>query len=271
MTQLVKELPNTVGTLGGAARGALQGGLLNSVLFGGKGGSGNLALAPKTPFNASVTDGRAFAAVSLPLAELKAIGKAHEATINDMVLMVVSTALRRHLGKKHALPKKSLIAAVPISLRAAGDTTSDNQASMSLISLGTHVADPMKRLQHIRQASAAMKSTLGSVKSRSRDGSSWLANMRLPARKLKRATRAPRRSSSSLRTLKCSRSSDLWSASPRPQVTARLTPRGPRSRRIHSPLRPGGCQRRRRAQGWRASAQRGTSWPASKLRSRRLR
>jgi WS/DGAT/MGAT family acyltransferase len=168
VTSLVKELPGAVGTLGGAARTALQNGALNSVLnglFGGKGGSGNLALAPKTAFNASVTTGRAFAAVSLPLAELKAIGKAHDATVNDMVLMVVSTALRRHLGKKHTLPKKSLIAAVPISLRASGDTSSDNQASLSLISLGTHIADPMQRLEHIRNASRSMKSTLGSVKS----------------------------------------------------------------------------------------------------------
>lgn len=164
VTDIVKELPSTVGTLGGAAGGALKDALANSALLGGKGGAGNLALAPKTAFNASVTNGRAFAAVSLPLAELKAIGKAHEATINDMVLMVVSTALRRYLGKKHALPKKSLIAAVPISLRKPGDTTSDNQASMSLISLGTHITDPMKRLEHIRAASAAMKSTLGSVK-----------------------------------------------------------------------------------------------------------
>jgi len=168
VTSLVKDLPGTVGTLGGAARTALQSGALNNVLsglIGGKGGSGNLALAPKTAFNVSVTDGRAFAAVSLPLAELKGIGKAHEATVNDMVLMVVSTALRRHLGKKHTLPKKSLIAAVPISLRAAGDTSSDNQASLSLISLGTHIADPMQRLEHIRNASRSMKATLGSVKS----------------------------------------------------------------------------------------------------------
>ena len=168
VTSLVKDLPGTVGTLGGAARTALQSGALNNVLsglIGGKGGSGNLALAPKTAFNVSVTDGRAFAAVSLPLAELKSIGKAHEATVNDMVLMVVSTALRRHLGKKHTLPKKSLIAAVPISLRAAGDTSSDNQASLSLISLGTHIADPMQRLEHIRNASRSMKATLGSVKS----------------------------------------------------------------------------------------------------------
>jgi hypothetical protein len=35
---------------------------------------------------------------------------------------------------------------------------------MSLISLGTHIADPMKRLAHIRHASASMKSTLGGVK-----------------------------------------------------------------------------------------------------------
>jgi WS/DGAT/MGAT family acyltransferase len=162
VSTLVKELPGTVGTLGGAAKSALQGGALG-LLLGGK-GSGNLALAPKTAFNASVTTGRAFAAVSLPLAELKGIGKAHEVTVNDMVLMVVSTALRRHLGKQRALPKKSLIAAVPVSLRAAGDTTSDNQASISLISLGTHLADPLKRLEHIRNASQSMKSTLGSVK-----------------------------------------------------------------------------------------------------------
>jgi len=164
VARIVKELPDTVGTLGGAAGHALQGTLASSALFGGKGGSGNLALAPKTPFNASVTAGRAFAAVSLPLAELKAIGKAHDATINDMVMMAVSGALRRYLASKRALPKKSLIAAVPISLRKPGDTTSDNQASMSLISLGTHLADPIKRLQHIRSASEAMKSTLGSVK-----------------------------------------------------------------------------------------------------------
>jgi diacylglycerol O-acyltransferase len=34
------------------------------------------------------------------------------------------------------------VAAVPISLREKGDTTSDNQASMSLVSLGTNIADP---------------------------------------------------------------------------------------------------------------------------------
>jgi hypothetical protein len=57
------------------------------------------------------------------------------------------------------------VAAVPISLRAKGDTSSDNQASMSLISLGTHIADPRRRLAHVKAATAAMKSTMGGLKS----------------------------------------------------------------------------------------------------------
>jgi diacylglycerol O-acyltransferase len=91
--------------------------------------------------------------------------RAHGATLNDGVLMLCASALRSYLQQRGALPRKSLVAAVPISLREAGDTRSDNQASMSLVSLGTHLADPAKRLAHIRAATGAMKSTMGRMKS----------------------------------------------------------------------------------------------------------
>jgi WS/DGAT/MGAT family acyltransferase len=158
---IVRNLPSTVGTLKSAASTAVSA----SSLLGGKKGPDNLTLAPRTPLNASVSEGRAFASVSIPLAEVKMLGRAFEATINDMVLMVCSTALRRYYGKRRTLPRKSLIAAVPISLREKGDTTADNQASMSLISLGTHISDPRKRLAHVKAATAAMKSSMGSIKS----------------------------------------------------------------------------------------------------------
>ncbi len=160
VARIIKELPGTAGTLGTAARQALAG----SKLLGGPGSANQLGLAPRTALNVSVSEGRAFAAVSWPLAELKALGRGHGATLNDMVLMLCSTALRRYFAARKALPKKSLIAAVPVSLRAPGDTSADTQASMSLISLGTHLADPAKRLAHIVAATASMKSTLGSVK-----------------------------------------------------------------------------------------------------------
>ena len=159
VAQIVRELPATVSTLGGAATKALA----RSALLTGAKGSGNLALAPRTALNASVTAGRAFAALSLPLAELRQLGRAHDATINDLLLALCSGALRRYFAKKHALPRKSLVAAVPISLRAQGDTTADNQASMTLVSLGTHIADTRRRLAHVKAATAAMKSTLGAL------------------------------------------------------------------------------------------------------------
>jgi len=161
VAEIVRRLPATVSTLKNAASAAVS----TSSLITGKAGSGNLTLAPRTALNVSVTTGRAFATVTLPLHELKAIGRAFDATINDIVLMVCSSALRRHYAMKRTLPRKSLVAAVPISLREKGNANADNQASMSFISLGTNIADTQKRLAHVKAATAAMKHTMGGLKS----------------------------------------------------------------------------------------------------------
>ncbi len=165
---IVKALPGAVSALSQVAGGVVDK-AVGSVSNKGKtkqtDPARSLGLAPRTRLNASVTAGRVFAAVSLPMAELKALRRAHDATLNDVVLMVCSGALRRYFLQHGPLPRKSLVAAVPISLRVAGDTASNNQASMTLVKLGTHIADPMKRLLYVKAATAAMKSTLGSVKS----------------------------------------------------------------------------------------------------------
>ena len=164
---IVKALPAGVGALASMARQG-AGGLKDTALARLRGEAGavsNLRLAPRTRLNVSVSATRAFASASLPMAALKALRRAHDASLNDVVLMVCSGALRRHFLQHGPLPRKSLVAAVPVSLRTAGDTTANNQASMTLVNLGTHIADPMKRLLHVKQASAAMKASLGSVKS----------------------------------------------------------------------------------------------------------
>jgi diacylglycerol O-acyltransferase len=172
--KIVKALPSAVGALSqmaaqsasgmaGEAVGALMARVKGQARPGDKSVS-NLGLAPRTRLNASVSDTRAFATVSLPLAALHATRRRHGAGLNDAVLMVCSGALRRFFAKHGPLPRKSMVAAVPISLRALGDTAANNQASMSLISLGTHLAEPAQRLAHVKAASASMKSTIGSVK-----------------------------------------------------------------------------------------------------------
>jgi diacylglycerol O-acyltransferase / wax synthase len=160
ITHLIRALPETAGSLGSAA-GRMA---ARSALISGRKHTGSLGLAPRMALNEPVTAARAFAAVTLPLPELKALGKAQEATLNDVVLWLCSTAMREHYAAKDELPKKSMVAAVPVSLRSKGDTSADNQASMTLLSLGTNVADARKRLAHIKAATKSMKSTLSKVK-----------------------------------------------------------------------------------------------------------
>src|SRR5947199_52996 len=121
-------------------------------------------LAPPTPFNHSITNQRAFAAVSLPLPEVKAIGKSLGASINDVVLWLCSTALRTYLKEARELPEQSLVAGVPISLRQEGDTTANNQVAGTMIDLGTQLADPAERMRTIQRGTAAMKKQMGTFR-----------------------------------------------------------------------------------------------------------
>ncbi len=123
-----------------------------------------LQMGPKTHLNVSITNQRAFATASIPLGEVKGVGKLLDATINDMVLLLCAGALRRYLQDYDALPAKSLVAAVPVSLRAAGDTSSDNQAFMLLCQLGTHIKDPVARLALIKESINKGKAFTGASK-----------------------------------------------------------------------------------------------------------
>ncbi len=125
----------------------------------------NLALAPRTRLNTTVSATRAFASISLPLAALNATRRKHHASLNDAVLMICSGALRRQFLRHGPLPRKPMVAGVPISTRAKGDTSSNNQATMTLVSLGTHIADPAKRLAYVLAATASMKNNMGAMKS----------------------------------------------------------------------------------------------------------
>lgn len=126
-----------------------------------------MKLAPATPFNTGITSGRVFVTATVPLAECKAMGKAVGGSFNDIVLWICSTALRNYLSQHHSLPKKSLVAAMPVSLRDAGATDATNlgnQVSMSLVELGTHLAHPLKRMNAIMASTAKVKTSMQSLK-----------------------------------------------------------------------------------------------------------
>ena len=125
-----------------------------------------LKLAPHTPFNIGIGTARVFAAATLPLQECKALGKAAGGSLNDMLLWICSTALRDYLSHHFSLPHKSLVAAMPVSLRddAADSGGRGNQVSMTLVELGTQIANPRQRMKAILASTAKVKSSLQSLK-----------------------------------------------------------------------------------------------------------
>ena len=124
-----------------------------------------MQLAPKTIFNVGIGSERSFATARLPLAECRAMAKAVGGSFNDMVLWLCSTALRHYLAEHGGIPKKSLVAAMPVSLRDDSNKEMNNQASMSLVQLGTHIPHPLKRMKAIMESTGKVKAALSQLKS----------------------------------------------------------------------------------------------------------
>ncbi len=118
--------------------------------------------APPTPFNVEISGSRRFAAQSYSLARLKRIGVATGATVNDVTLAICSGALRKYLEAQKKLPKKPLIAMVPVSLHGETDA-GGNQVTLLLANLATHVGEPLARLQAIVQSTTEAKARLSKM------------------------------------------------------------------------------------------------------------
>jgi WS/DGAT/MGAT family acyltransferase len=122
--------------------------------------------APPTPFNGHVGPDRAFAYASVPLGVVRDVKARHGVTVNDVVLAVTADALRAYLQGIDALPNPPLVAAVPVSTRAAGDAELGNRVANMMVPLATDIADPADRLQTIHRAAARAKKLTAALQAR---------------------------------------------------------------------------------------------------------
>ncbi|GAB4011068.1 wax ester/triacylglycerol synthase family O-acyltransferase [Nocardioides ultimimeridianus] len=149
---------------------------LRAVLRYRRGMDGSVPLpvkdAPRTSFNGPLTPRRSFATASMPIADLKRVRSVHAdiagLTLNDVVLGVVSGALRRWLDLHDENPRSSLLAGVPVGLDAPGvePRLMGNNVSNLFTTLATDIDDPAARLQAISTTTRhakAISQTLGSA------------------------------------------------------------------------------------------------------------
>jgi diacylglycerol O-acyltransferase len=119
---------------------------------------------PRTPLNGAITAHRRFAFGSLPLEDVKAVKNHFGMTLNDVVMALTASALRRWLLDHDALPETPLVAAVPVSIRARDQKgTLGNQVSVMLAELPTHLRDPRERLERMRVAMLEAKRAFQAV------------------------------------------------------------------------------------------------------------
>jgi diacylglycerol O-acyltransferase / wax synthase len=104
---------------------------------------------------------RAAWSAPIMLDDVKAIGRAVDGTVNDVLLAAVTGALRRYLlGQGELVDGVDVRAAVPVNLRAPNEPpTLGNRFGLVFLSLPIGTDDPLDRLYDLKQRMEAIKSS----------------------------------------------------------------------------------------------------------------
>jgi len=114
---------------------------------------------PRTRFNGNVSAHRVFDGRLFQLEEIKAIKNSQPGTtVNDVVVTICGGALRKYLEARNELPKSSLVAMAPMSIRPEDKLGSaGNMVTAMSLPVRTDIADPVKRLLAVQVESIQAK------------------------------------------------------------------------------------------------------------------
>jgi diacylglycerol O-acyltransferase / wax synthase len=107
-----------------------------------------------------ITGQRRFATQQYDLELLRSLARHADCTLNDIVLYLCATALRRYLLEHAKLPSGPLTAGIPVNLRAADDESAGNAIGFIVAELATNVADDGERLSAIHESTEQAKKHL---------------------------------------------------------------------------------------------------------------
>ncbi len=106
-----------------------------------------LLQAPPTFINHVVSPKRTFATSTLSLAQVKETSKHLQITINDVVMAMAAGALRELLLRYDGRADRPMVASVPASTDRSTHRISGNELGGMVVSLPTHVDDPLQRVR----------------------------------------------------------------------------------------------------------------------------
>lgn len=134
--QVVRSTRNVASTAAGAARNA----------FGDAPSS--LRLAPRSPVNGALTERRDVTFGRVALDDVKAVKNAVGGTVNDVILALVTNAMRQYFAAQAAPVADHLVASVPVAI-GEGDVETTDRIGAMLVPLPVEIGDPLEQLRDI--------------------------------------------------------------------------------------------------------------------------
>lgn len=115
--------------------------------------------ASETPMNGRLGPHRRFDWLTMPLADVKAVRKAYGCSLNDVVLTIVSGAVREFLMQRRVHPELiDFRVSAPVSMRRGDEhDTMGNRVSSWILQLPVGEKDPKKRLEQIHRVTQELK------------------------------------------------------------------------------------------------------------------
>jgi WS/DGAT/MGAT family acyltransferase len=142
-------------------------------------------LAPRSSVNASVNSQRRFATQQYDMARIEKLASAADCSINAILAYLCGSAMRRFFKEYNALPEQPMRAAGALQLNEYGESNDRKVTAKIGISLATHIADPLKRLEAIKRSIVRTGNYLSSLPEQARSPYAMLTSLPLIAGQIK--------------------------------------------------------------------------------------
>jgi diacylglycerol O-acyltransferase / wax synthase len=113
--------------------------------------------APRMSYNRPLTSNRSVAFTTLDFEEVRRVGRAFGASVNDVVVALCAGVLRRYGLQCGDLQERPLVATIPVSERESVGGSAGNQLTFMFYELPVHLDDPGERLRFVQRSAGIAK------------------------------------------------------------------------------------------------------------------
>ena len=119
--------------------------------------------SPRSTLNRRINAQRRFATQQFEQQRIQRVADATDTTLNVILAYLCGSSLRRFFKEYNALPDESLIGALPVSLQERGERLPGNAIAGLRVALGTHIGDPLARLEAVKASMRAVRKDRASL------------------------------------------------------------------------------------------------------------